>query len=177
MLPNVKRLLDRFRSAGLPVAFTGTGSYTEDGRELPGWLKNFDRLGLSMIGERVWPRANDPAWQIDERVAPRPGELLLNKTSSGPVNSTKLDQLLHNIGIDTLFVTGLTTDVCVSQAARETADRGFQVVIVGDACTTLSEEMHRAALQAFSLAFGRVRTTEEVLRLLSSAVSRETSVA
>jgi isochorismate hydrolase len=42
---------------------------------------------------------------------------------------TKLDQTLHNMGIDTLIVTGLTTDVCVTQTARETADRGFQVTI------------------------------------------------
>ncbi len=72
---------------------------------------------------------------------------MLNKTSSGPLNSTKLDQTLRNMGIETLIVTGLTTDVCVTQTARETADRGFQVIIAEDACTTLSEEMHRGALQ------------------------------
>jgi nicotinamidase-related amidase len=63
----------------------------------------------------------------------------------------------------------LTTDVCVTQTARETADRGFQAVIAEDACTTLSEQMHRAALQCFSIAFGRVRSTDEVVRLLSAA--------
>ena len=86
-----------------------------------------------------------------------------------PINlkgrTTKLDQTLHNLDINSLVVTGLTTDICVTQTARETADRGFRVIVAEDACTTLSEEMHRAALTAFALAFGRVRKTEELLTL------------
>jgi nicotinamidase-related amidase len=59
--------------------------------------------------------------------------------------------------------------LCVSQTARETADRGFQVIVAEDACTTLSEEMHRGALQSFQIAFGRVKKTDEILALLTSA--------
>ncbi|HET9532567.1 MAG TPA: isochorismatase family cysteine hydrolase [Blastocatellia bacterium] len=149
--------------------YTATGTCTGDGRDLPGWLKEFDRLGMALLGTRVWPAAGDPSWQVDEAISPLPGEVVLGKSSSGPLNSTRLDQTLHNMGIDSLVVTGLTTDVCVTQTARETADRGFQVVIAEDACTTLSEEMHRAALECFSIAFGRVRPTAEIVKLLSAA--------
>jgi len=169
VLPNIKRLQECFRSLRAPIIYTATGTCTGDGRDLPRWLKEFDQLGLAVVGERIWPAVNDPSWQIDDSVAPLPGELVLSKTSSGPLNSTKLDQTLHNLGIDSLVVTGLTTDVCVTQTARETADRGFQVIIAEDACTTLSEEMHRGALLCFQIAFGRVRKTEEVLSLLSAA--------
>jgi nicotinamidase-related amidase len=82
---------------------------------------------LAVLGKRITPPVNDPSWQIDDRVAPLPGELVLNKTSNGPLNSTKLDQTLHNMGIDTLIVAGLTTDVCVTQTARETADAAFRL--------------------------------------------------
>ena len=164
VVPNVQRLLTAFRKSGRPVIFTGTGTYN-DGSELPPWLKDFDQLGIALVGDRIWPRTDDPSWQIDDRVRPEPSEIVLHKTTSGPVNSTKLDQLLHNLGITSLIVTGLTTDVCVTQTARETADRGFRVIVAEDACTTLSEEMHRAALTAFALAFGRVRKTEELLTL------------
>lgn len=169
VLPNIKRLQEYFRKRQSPIIYTGTGTCTGDGRDLTQWLKDFDQLGLAVLGERIWPPINDPSWQIDDAVAPLPGELVLNKTSSGPLNSTKLDQTLHNLGIESLIVTGLTTDVCVSQSARETADRGFQVIIVEDACTTLSVEMHRGALQCFQIAFGRVKKTDEVLELLASA--------
>ena len=69
------------------------------------------------------------------------------------------------------MVCGLTTAVCVTQTARETADRGFRVIVVEDACTEMSEEMHRAALFAFSYVFGRVRTTAEVLELFARTMA------
>jgi nicotinamidase-related amidase len=177
VLPNINKLLETYRAQQRPVIFTGTGSFSDDGVELPHWLKNFDQLGQAVLGKRIWPQVNDPSWQIDESVTPRKGELVLHKTSSGPLNSTKLDQLLHNMEINSLVVAGLTSDVCVSQTARETADRGFQVVVAEDACTTLSEEMHNAALLAFGLAFGRVRKSDEIVDLFSTdAKSREAAV-
>jgi nicotinamidase-related amidase len=169
VLPNIKRLQNHFRSRNLPVIYTATGSCMPEGRDLPQWLKDFDQLGLALLNKRVWPQVSDPSWQIDDAVAPLPGEMVINKTSSGPLNSTKLDQTLHNLGVNSLIVTGLTTDVCVTQTAREMADRGFQVLIAEDACTTLSDEMHKGALQCFSIAFGRVRSTEAVMKLLSTA--------
>ena len=171
VLPNINNLLRAFRTHARPVIFTGTGSYTENGAELPQWLKDFDQLGQSLLGKRVWPQVDDPSWQIDESIAPHPGELILHKTSSGPLNSTKLDQILHNLEINSLVVSGLTTDVCVIQTARETADRGFHVIVADDGCTTLSEEMHKAALLAFSLAFGRVRRSDEIVGLLPNTSS------
>ncbi len=175
VVPNVGRLLEAFRANARPVVFTGTGSYSDDGAELPQWLKDFDRLGLAVLGNRIWPQVSDPSWQIEESVAPQPGEFVVNKTSSGPLNSTRLDQTLHNLGVNSLVVAGLTTDVCVTQTARETADRGFRVIVAEDACTTLSEEMHTSALVAFGLAFGRVRKTAEVLRILAKESSAVTA--
>ena len=173
VLPNIRRLQECFRARGLPVIFCCFGSFLEDGQDLPEWLKDFDHLGLRLFGHRVNPSENDPNWQVDERVAPRQDELVLNKNTSGPLNSTKLDQILRNAGINSLVVCGLTTAICVTQTARETADRGFRVLVVEDACTEMSEEMHRMALFNFSFVFGRVRTTEDVVKLYAGARAAE----
>ena len=169
VLGNIRRLQGAFRARRLPVIFLGAGCYLEDGRDLPEWMRDFDQLGVSLVGRRVCPPVGDPSWQIDDRVAPLPGEMVLNKTSSGPLNSTKLDQTLHNLGVDSLVVCGLTTAVCVTQTARETADRGFRVIVAEDACTEMSEEMHKAALLTFGYVFGRVRRTEEIVNLFAAA--------
>jgi biuret amidohydrolase len=171
VLGNIQRLQHAFRSRGLPVIFLGVGCCLPDGRDLPEWMKDFDQLGLQLLGKRVHPPVNDPSWQIDDSVAPLSGEIVLNKTSSGPLNSTKLDQTLHNLGVNSLVVCGLTTAVCVTQTARETADRGFRVIVAEDACTEMSEEMHQAALLAFRWVFGRVRSTEEIGKLFSAATA------
>ncbi|MBI4907315.1 MAG: cysteine hydrolase [Acidobacteria bacterium] len=171
VLGNIRRLQNAFRSHGLPVIFLAVGTCVPDGRDLPDWMRDFDRLGMELLGSPVCPPVNDESWQIDDAVAPLPGEMVLNKTSSGALASTRLDQTLHNMGINSLVVCGLTTAVCVSQTAREAADRGFRVIIAEDACTEMSEQMHESALLAFSWVFGRVRSTAEVVELLGSAAA------
>jgi nicotinamidase-related amidase len=162
VVPNVQRLLATFRRAELPVFFTATGTQVADGADLSGWLRDFDALGLQVMGERVWPRAGDAAWQIDESVSPAANELLVNKTAADPLGCTAIDQSLRNLGVKSVVVCGLTTDVCVTSAARGCADRGYRTVIASDACATLSPEMHNASLDIFRLAFGQVKTTEEI---------------
>jgi len=137
-----------------------------EGRDLPCWLRAFDDLGLATLGSRIWPPINDPSWQIDEDLTPQPGEPVLSKFSAGTFATTGLEQRLRNQGIEAVVVTGVSSDVCVSTTAREAADRGFQTVVVSDGCTTLSEQMHQASLDTFNIAFGWVRTAEEVVALL-----------
>jgi nicotinamidase-related amidase len=169
VLPRIQELLHCFRSLGLPVIFCVFGSHAQDGRDLPSWLKDFDRLGLQLLGRQSNPVVNGDSWQIEDAITPVPGELIINKTSSGALSSTNLDQTLHNMGITSLAVCGLTTAVCVGLTARQTADRGFRVVMVGDACTELSQDMHEAALLSFSHVFGQVRATPELIEFLESA--------
>jgi biuret amidohydrolase len=115
VLGNIQQLLAAFRSRQLPVIYLGVGRCLDDGRDLPAWMRDFDQLGLEMLGERVHPLVNDPSWQIDDRVAPMPREIVVNKTSSGALASTKLDQTLHNLGVNSLVVCGLITAVCVTK--------------------------------------------------------------
>ena len=171
VVPNINRLQQCFRTRQFPIIYTAIGSCMADGQDLNRMWKDLDRLSLDILGKRMFPTVDDSSWQIDDSLAPLPGELVLNKTSSGTLNSTMLDQTLRNMGIESLVISGVTTDVCVETTARDAADRGFQVLIVEDACTAFSPDLHRAALQAFSLAFGRVRKTEEVVKLLSESNS------
>jgi biuret amidohydrolase len=169
VLPNIKRLQECFRSQALPVIFCGGGGYLADGRDLPEFMRDWDKVGLEILGCRMQALVGDPGWDFDDEIAPLTGEMVLNKSCTGALSSTKLDQILHNMGVNSLVVCGLTTAVCVSQTAREFVDRGFRVLLVGDACTELSEEMHRAALFTFSYCYGRVKTTEETIRYFASA--------
>ena len=173
VVPNVARLLAAFRHAGLPIKFTGTGTEDGSGMDLAPWLRGFDELGRAVLGEAVWPQVDAPAWQIDPSVAPQPGEEVLLKRTADPFISTALDAQLRGIGVTTVVVVGLTSDVCVSATARAAADRGYMAVVVEDACTTLSEPMHRASLEAIALAFGRVKSTAEIVKLLPAAPSTE----
>src|SRR5215472_4571232 len=177
VLPRIQELQSCFRSLGLPVIFCVFGSNAQEGRDLPCWLKDFDKLGLQLLGRRPNPVVNGSSWQVEDAIAPLPGELIINKTSSGALSSTNLDQTLHNMGITSVAVCGLTTAVCVGLTARQTADRGFRVVVFQDACTELSQEMHEAALLSFSHVFGQVRSTLELIQFLEPAQVESTATA
>lgn len=167
VIPCIQRLLGCFRSLGAPIVFTAVGTEAGDGRELPHWLRALDELGLATIGQRVWPTVGDPSWQIDELLKPRSNEVVLNKLSAGTFATTGLEQRLRHQGIDTVVLTGVSSDVCVATTAREAADRGFRTLMVSDGCTTLSEQMHQASLDTFNIAFGWVRAGDEVIALMS----------
>jgi biuret amidohydrolase len=168
VIPNIQKLLSCFRELGSSVVFTAVGSETGDGRDLPFWLRSLDELGLAVLGKRIWPPVNDPSWEIDEALQPRNEETILNKLSAGTFATTGLEQRLRQHRIETVVVTGVSTDVCVSTTARESADRGFKTIIISDACTTLSEKMHQDSLDAFNIAFGSIRTTQEIVDLMNA---------
>ena len=171
VIPNIQRLLKCFRDMGSPIVFTAVGSEVGDGGDLPCWLRTLDELGLAVLGKRIWPPINDHSWEIDEALEPRKGETVLNKLSAGTFVTTGLEQRLHHQGVETVVVTGVSTDVCVSTTAREAADRGFKTIIIGDACTTLSDKMHQDSLDTFNIAFGWVRTTQELIDLMNRTSS------
>jgi nicotinamidase-related amidase len=168
VVPSIQKLLTAFRSAGSPVLFTAVGTQAGDGRELPCWLRSFDELGLALLGKRVWPAVDDPSWAIDEALKPLPGEVVLHKLSAGTFATTGLEQRLRHQQVENVVVTGVSSDVCVATTAREAADRGFRTIIASDGCTTLSENMHQASLETFNIAFGWVRTADEIVALLES---------
>ena len=171
VLPNVERLVRAFRETGRPLFFTGVGTRTGDGKDLSGCLRAFDEISRGAVGAPIFPHVNDADWQIHDTVEPLAGEIVLQKTTTDPFLSTELEQLLHGRGVQTVVVCGVLTDVCVSATARGAADRDFEVIVVEDACATMSEALHRAALEIIGLSFGRVVNTDEILGVLDQAAA------
>jgi nicotinamidase-related amidase len=164
VIPNIRRLLDQFRSNGSVIAFTAVGTNRKDGSDLACWARALDETGMNLLGTRVHPPVDDPSWQIDPALELQAGEIVVNKMGAGTFASTNLAEQLRGRNIDRVVVTGVVTDVCVSTTAREAADRDFKTVVVSDACTTFSETLHQANLETLHV-FGWVRETDEVIRM------------
>ena len=156
VVPNIESLLRAFRSARLEVIYTVIENLTADGRE-----RSLD-YKLSGMG---YPPGSDEA-QVVPALAPEDDELVLPKTSSSVFNSTVLDYVLRNIGIEDVFVTGCLTDQCIDHAVKDGADRGYYMTCIHDACAAESESRHQAALSCFR-GYCRMLSTKEVLRMLS----------
>ena len=155
VVPNLERLIAAFREAGAEVMYTVIENLTRDGRDRS--------LDYKLSGFFI-AKGSREAEVLDE-LAPGEDEIVLPKTSSGVFNSTVIEYVLRNIGIDTLVVTGFLTDQCVDHAIRDAADRGFYPVCVRDGCATHTAERHEAALRAFG-GYCRTLDTETAIALI-----------
>lgn len=168
VVPAARRLLDAFRAAGRPVLFTRHGPLLPDGSDLVARRRRRDRDAVELTGApTLWSRGTVEHAVIAE-LAPRPGELVIDKNSSGAFNSTGIDALLRNLGLETLVVGGMATEMCVETTARDAADRGWNVILVEDACLTFRPEDHRASLSAMARVFAQVWSSERVLEALAA---------
>jgi nicotinamidase-related amidase len=162
VLPNLRRLIDAFRGAGAEVMYTVIENLTKDGRD-----RSLDyKICGYFVGKGSWEA------KVVDALAPDDDEIVLPKTSSGVFNSTNIEYLLRNIGIDTLVVTGFLTDQCVDITVRDAADRGFYPICVSDACATHTQVRHDNALSAFK---GYCRTMTTAKLLTEIAASKEAS--
>jgi len=166
--PNIQQMLDVFRRSRRPVLYTAFCSEMRDGSDLAKWCKQRNQAALELVGEKVFPHRDEPSAQVLKSLEPGPDDLVIYKTSSGTLNSTDLVQKLRNMNVESVVVTGVLTNVCVETTARDLADRGFDVVIVDDACATHCPELHDITLLNFQMVFGWVRGTAQMLESLQS---------
>ncbi len=151
VVPNITRLLEGFRAGGGEVIYLTVGAAKADCSDAPPHMKKMFRALGNFEGS--------PDHEILDELKPRPGERVLNKTSIGAFASTGLDHLLRSLGKDQLYMTGISTNMCVETTAREAADRGYAVTLLEDACATTHEELHDATITNFQRLFGRVIST------------------
>jgi len=123
-LAGMKRLLDAARSLGYPIVHVRTGAHLADGRDLSAKLR---RLGLC-------PVVGTPEADFMPEAAPIPGEAVLTKPGSGIFTGTGLDELLRNIGAQTLVLCGISIDGTLEASMRSAGDRGYATLLVADAC-------------------------------------------
>lgn len=80
------------------------------------------------------------------RVSPQPGDIEIEKLLYDSFHGTDLEQQLRDRGIDTLVMTGLSTDCCVDQTARSAFHRNFNVFVVSDASGAYEPGLHEGSL-------------------------------
>ncbi len=110
---------------------------------------------------------------IDE-LRPLASETVIDKPGYSACARTGLQQILAARQIDTLIVTGVTTEVCVSSTLRDAIDRGYRCVTVSDACASGNPDLHRAALAMIGVEggiFGDVESSHEVIVALIASIA------
>ena len=117
VIPNLARLIAAGRRHGVEVIYTVIENLTRDGRD-----RSLDyKLSDFFIAKGSWEaRVLDAIAPGDDR-----DYVILDETSSSVFNSTNIDYLLRNLGVEDLVVTGFLTDQCIDHTVKDAADRGL----------------------------------------------------
>lgn len=153
---NIARLLDGWRATGRPVVF----------------VQHVSRLPQSPL------RPNQPGVEIKPEVRPRPGEPVVQKSVNSAFIGTSLEADLRAAGQQTLVVTGMQTNLCVSTTARMAGNLGFDTYVVSDATATFdntgpdgrlfpAQLLHDVALADLNGEFATVVATDKILESLA----------
>jgi nicotinamidase-related amidase len=156
----IARLLAVSRGSGVPTFFTSL-AYRPDVSDAGVWGRKLPAL-LSL-------RCDDPAAvEVDDRIAPVEGEIVLNKRAPSAFFGTGLPALLTPLGIDTLIVTGCSTSGCVRASVVDAVSYGYRVMVPGECVSDRVAGPHQANLFDIDAKYGDVMPLEHVLAYLSA---------
>ena len=134
ILPGLARLLDAARKAGVTVVYA-TDAHTPQDAELRKWPPH------AMKGSHEA--------EIVAAVAPKSGDLVIEKQTYSPFVETDIDARLRERGIERLYVTGLHTDCCARHTSGDAFQRGYDLVWVTDALQAFTQEQHEQGLEYY----------------------------
>ncbi|RTL94614.1 MAG: cysteine hydrolase [Hyphomicrobiales bacterium] len=174
IVPTVKRLIEGFRAAGLPVIHT-MECHRPDLSDLPPAKRDRGNPSIRIGDDGPMGRvliAGEPGTAILDELAPLPGEIVIEKPGKGAFYATGLGDDLKRIGARQLVFAGVTTEVCVQTTMREANDRGYECLVAEDATESYFPEFKAAALamiRAQGAIVGWTATTDQVLEGIANA--------
>jgi nicotinamidase-related amidase len=136
-----------------------------------------NRIGARGPMGRILVRG-EPGHDIIPELYPLKSEPVIDKPGKGAFYQTDLELMLRNRGIDTLFVAGVTTEVCVNTTVREANDRGFRCIVLSDCCASYFPQFHDAGLamiKAQGGIFGWVAASAPLVEALAAVGDRPTA--
>ncbi|MEW6234428.1 MAG: isochorismatase family cysteine hydrolase [Candidatus Omnitrophota bacterium] len=131
IIPNIQREMEKARREGTPVFYL-CDSHAPGDPELAVWPPH------AMKGTR--------GAEIVEELAPREGDVVIEKTRYDGFYLTDLEEQLRARGVSELILTGVCTEICVHYTGASALMRGFKVTVPDDCVQGLSAENAKSAL-------------------------------
>ena len=130
--------IEAMRAASLPVIWT-MEAHRPNG--LDGGLENHPDCTFA-------PHAVEGTHGVEivQELVPGPDDLIVRKRRYNCFLGTELELLLKALHVETLLVTGVSSDVCVHWTVGEAFQRDYHVRVLEDCVAGTTEEDHQASL-------------------------------
>ena len=171
MVDNAVRLMKAGREAKIPIFFA-KGNHRPDGATTAVLLTDTDNT------LKPWPNGEvkkgkmhvvggDPTSDVIPELDPRPDDDYIPKYRWSAFFQTYLDLAFRARGIDTVIISGGSTDVGVASTVYSGRDLDYHMIVVRDACgTSHDQRAHDLFMELVFPRMSRVRTTDQVIQMI-----------
>ncbi|HEX8642502.1 MAG TPA: pyrimidine utilization protein B [Allosphingosinicella sp.] len=162
------KVLDTARMAGVPVFYFQNGwdaAYVEAGGPgSPNWHKSNALKTMRARPELEGTLLAKGGWDyaLVDRLAPKPGDVLIAKTRYSGFFNSQFDSALRARGIRNLVFVGIATNVCVESTLRDAFHLEYFGIMLEDATHQAGPEfLQQAAVYNVETFFGWVSTVAD----------------
>lgn len=149
LIPRLAALINGARGAGVPVIYIQMTVLPGRVIESAPQLRFLRRLHIDLAGDDsplLYTVEGTPGQEIVDELAPQDGDVMVKKYRSSSFWGTNLDMLLRSNKIETVIVTGCTTEGCVESTARDALFNDYYVVVPEDCVASDDQTQHDASL-------------------------------
>jgi nicotinamidase-related amidase len=176
-IDNAVRLMRAGRDGGIPIFFaqgnhrpdssTSALLQTDTDMALKPWPEGIVKKG------RMHVTGGDWSSEVIPELEPRPDDYYIPKYRWSAFYQTYLDLALRARAIDTLIVSGGSTDVGIASTLFAGRDLDYNMIVVRDACgSSHDQRAHDLLMDLIFPRMARVRMTEQVLQMIREAKGR-----
>ena len=151
IIGNIARLKARMTDAGMPTIYS---RLAHEAGEHPSRLQR--ALGLT-------DAALEQESQVVSALEPGDEDVILCRRGFDAFNDTRLREILGEMGIENLVLTGVITEFGIRSSAATAQDFGFHPLVVSDATASMTYETQSRTLGEISYGLTKVRSTGELM--------------
>jgi nicotinamidase-related amidase len=116
--------------------------------------------------------AGDKSSDVLADLEPKPDDYFIVKYRWSAFFQTYLDLALRSRGIDTIIISGGSTDVGVTSTMYSGRDLDYNMIVASDACgTSHDQRAHDMLMEIVFPRMARVRSTQQVIDMIQKAKS------
>ncbi len=149
IIPNIKKLSEAFRAAGEPVIYSNDAHLPEIDAEF-----------------KVWgPHAVEgtEGAQVIPELKPEEGDIIVPKRRYSGFTATDLHLRLQELGVDTVVLTGLHTNMCLRHTSYDAYVNGYKIIIPKDCAEAFTQKDQDEGLEYIKKLYNAEITTSNEL--------------
>jgi len=158
VVPAIRRTLQAFRDHRMPIIHC-LRIHRADGVDVEKFrIERFLQHPILVPGTH--------GAEVIAELAPQPGEYVVTKSRFSGFFQTDLLMIVQRLGVNRLVVVGVQTPNCVRATATDALAYDLDVLLLDDAITALTPEIHRANIYDLEHMGAKTATVDEFIASL-----------